>query len=207
MVSDITNAVSAIETHGGAGTWTTASGFSTPAQVISVITRGDVAWTTATGFATPANVTSAISAIETYGGASPWTTATTVDLTGIALTTDVTAAVSTIQSTGGTGPWTTATGFATPANVTDSTSAILAAMPVEEGHGSQKWTITVEYQGVPIDGVDVELSTDFDKLNVIARGFTKASGIAVFYLDPGKYYLWRQLAGYTFPQGLEVYII
>lgn len=99
---------------------------------------------------------------------------------------------------------TTQSGLATCTNVTDSTAAILAAIPVDGGSGTTKFEVTVESSGLPLDGVDVEISTDANKNNVIARGYTNTSGVATFWIDPGTYYMWRQLARYSFPQPIEV---
>ena len=114
--------VQAIITTGGAGPWTTATGFATPgdltglaleSSVQSILTTGGTGpWTTASGFATPADLnplaTSAeLAAMQTHGDAT-WSTATGFatpgDLTGLALE----ASVQNVLSTGGTGPWTTA---------------------------------------------------------------------------------------------------
>lgn len=57
---------------------------------------------------------------------------------------------------------------------------------------------------IPIDGVTVDISTDIAGTNVIWSGETDTFGVArddfgrLPRLDPGTYYFWRQLAGYTF---------
>lgn len=56
----------------------------------------------------------------------------------------------------------------------------------------------------PIEGVEVDISTDIAGNNVTWAGDTDTFGVArddagnLPRLDPGTYYLWRQRAGYTF---------
>ena len=66
------------------------------------------------------------------------------------------------------------------------------------GGGSTTTPITINDGVNPLDGVDVWASTDSAGNNVVARGYTNASGIITFYLDPGTYYIFKTLAGYTF---------
>lgn len=67
------------------------------------------------------------------------------------------------------------------------------------GPGSIPWQITVnDNSGNPIDGVNVWITTDLAGANVIFNGFTDALGKVTPMLDPGNYYAWKQLAGYTF---------
>ncbi len=61
--------------------------------------------------------------------------------------------------------------------------------------------------GAPIDGVDVWVTSDAAGNNLVAGTLTSDDfGLTTFYLDAGIFYLWRQLAGYTFtnPQTLTV---
>lgn len=52
---------------------------------------------------------------------------------------------------------------------------------------------------VAIPGVDVWISTDASGATVVAGTLVSdAGGLTTFYLDPGTYYTWRQLSGYTF---------
>lgn len=74
----------------------------------------------------------------------------------------------------------------------------LVTTSISLGSGASTWPITVNDGVNPIDGVDVWISTDIAGTNVIARGYTNALGIITFYLDPGTYYAWKSLAGYTF---------
>ncbi len=66
------------------------------------------------------------------------------------------------------------------------------------GGGSISWPITITVGGAPKDGVDVWVSTDSAGTNVVARGYTNASGVVTFMLDAGDYYCWKQLADVTF---------
>lgn len=70
------------------------------------------------------------------------------------------------------------------------------------------YTMTDVGTGLPIDGVQVWVSTDLAGVNVIVNGYTDAFGNVTFWLDPGSYYFWRQRAGYNFaPQpDLEVVV-
>lgn len=67
------------------------------------------------------------------------------------------------------------------------------------GPGGIATTITVNVGGVPADGVEVWASTDIAGANVIAGTLiTDAFGHAVFMLDAGTYYLWKQKAAINF---------
>ena len=59
----------------------------------------------------------------------------------------------------------------------------------------------------PIDGVDVWITTDEAGANVIARDHTNGFGQVVFMLDAGDYYVWKQLAGYTFTNPEELTVL
>lgn len=64
--------------------------------------------------------------------------------------------------------------------------------------GSTSKTQTVTDGVNPLDGVNVWVSTDIGGSNIVAQGYTDALGQVTFMLDPGTYYFWKQLAGYTF---------
>ena len=67
------------------------------------------------------------------------------------------------------------------------------------GTGAISTTITCQVGGVPLDGVEVWITTDEDGENVIAGTLvTDANGQVTFMLDAGTVYVWRQLAGYNF---------
>lgn len=108
-----------LQSHGDS-TWATAVGFATPGDLSALQTHGDGAWATAVGFATPGDVSAAQVAIIAAGAA--WVTAT-----GFATPADLTA----LQSHGD-GTWATATGFATPTDVTNAQVAIIAEIDANE---------------------------------------------------------------------------
>ena len=66
------------------------------------------------------------------------------------------------------------------------------------------YTVTDSLTGDPIEGVDIDISTDLAGTNVIWCGATDTFGVArdandnLPRLDPGTYYFWRQRAGYIF---------
>ena len=66
------------------------------------------------------------------------------------------------------------------------------------------YTVTDSGTGLPIDGVDVDISTDLAGSNVVWCGVTDAFGVArdeggnLPRLDPGTYYFWRNKSGYIF---------
>jgi hypothetical protein len=65
------------------------------------------------------------------------------------------------------------------------------------------YTVTSSTTGLPVEGVDVWVSTDVAGSNIIWRGTTNAFGIArdiynhLPALDPGTYAFWNQKPGYT----------
>lgn len=75
------------------------------------------------------------------------------------------------------------------------------------GSGAIEYTVTITDGTDPLDGVECWITTDSAGTNVIAGTVsTNASGEAVFMLDAGTYYLWKQLSGYEFtnPETLTV---
>lgn len=68
------------------------------------------------------------------------------------------------------------------------------------GLGACTWvyTLTDSVTALPIEGAEVWVTTDVAGLNVVAHGYTNASGIVTFYLDAGTNYFWRQHGNYTF---------
>lgn len=68
------------------------------------------------------------------------------------------------------------------------------------GSGALTYTVTVnDGSGNHIDGAEVWITTDADGDDVIAGTITTdASGIAVFTLDAGTYFLWKQKSGMNF---------
>jgi hypothetical protein len=72
------------------------------------------------------------------------------------------------------------------------------------GTGTGTYTDTVTDGVDPLDNVLVQLSTDSAGANMAYRAYTDASGVFTMQPDPGTYYVWLELAGYTFTQGAEV---
>ena len=67
------------------------------------------------------------------------------------------------------------------------------------GPGSRIYTENVTSDGVPVQDVDVWVTTDQEGTNTIAGTIkTDVDGNAVFTLDPGTYYVWAQKDGYCF---------
>lgn len=66
------------------------------------------------------------------------------------------------------------------------------------------YTVTDAGTGLPIEGVDIDITTDVAGTNIIWCGTTDAFGVArdaygnLPCLDAGTYYFWRQLGGYVF---------
>lgn len=66
------------------------------------------------------------------------------------------------------------------------------------------YTITDSVTALPIEGVEVWISTDSPAVNIVWKGDTDAFGVArdvngnLPALDAGTYYFWRQKAGYIF---------
>ena len=82
----------------------------------------------------------------------------------------------------------------------DTGTTIPALINSDSGAGTiqHTYTVTDSSDGMPIDGVEVWVSTDAAGVNVIASGYTNSSGIVIFMLDAGTYYFWRKLSGYNF---------
>lgn len=77
-------------------------------------------------------------------------------------------------------------------NVAVSTRTTLGA-----GATRRPYTLTDD-DGSPIADADVWVTTDVSGNNVIANGRTNSSGVVVFWLDAGTYYIWRQKDGWNF---------
>jgi hypothetical protein len=66
------------------------------------------------------------------------------------------------------------------------------------------YTVTDSFTLLPIEGVEVWVSTDLAGVNIVWAGVTNAFGVAqdvlgaLAWLDPGTYYFWRQKTGYAF---------
>lgn len=70
--------------------------------------------------------------------------------------------------------------------------------PGISGTGTLLFTWTEQTSGaVPIPEAQIEFSTDPNRVNIVAAGFTDNFGLLQVLLDPGTYYVWRSKAGYT----------
>jgi len=156
--------------------------------------RGDAAWITATGFSThsAADVADAVweEAIADHSG-TVGSTAEALDAAG---------------------------GGSTPAAIADavwdevlaghlvagSTGAALSAASGGSSPGAVEFTYTVTNSVTtnPVDGCEVWFTTDLAGNNVVWVGLSDTFGVARDVngnkplLDPGTYYVWKQLAGY-----------
>ena len=70
--------------------------------------------------------------------------------------------------------------------------------PLGSGANTFVYTVTDANTGLPVDEVQVIVTTDIAGANVIATAYTDAFGNVTFYLDSGTYYLWRVKSDYTF---------
>jgi hypothetical protein len=128
---------------------------------------------------------------------------------------DVVANVSTILGNYArrTGDYATAASVsAIPTNPLLANSALLPATVIAAkadialtlGAGSKAYTPNkvTDPLGNPLDGVDTWVGTSAtdSSIGVMARASTISTGFVStpFMLDPGTYYVWRQLGGYTF---------
>ena len=74
------------------------------------------------------------------------------------------------------------------------------------GSGTGTYTDTVTDGADPLDNVLVQLSTDAAGTNMVYRAYTAANGAFTLHPDPGTYYVWLELAGYSFTQGAQVVV-
>lgn len=74
------------------------------------------------------------------------------------------------------------------------------------GTGTGTYTDTVTDGVDPLDNVLVQLSTDAAGANMVYRAYTGADGAFTLRPDPGTYYVWFELAGYSFTQGAQVVV-
>jgi hypothetical protein len=110
-----------------------------------------------------------------------------MDTTGVNLNASVMSDLRSAIAVGGTG--------LSPSDISDIASAIIAGLA---GGGAQQCVFEVYDNGNALDGVDVWITTDILGTDIVARGYTNALGKVTFYLDPGTYYVWKSLSGYTF---------
>lgn len=74
----------------------------------------------------------------------------------------------------------------------------IATSTLQGGAVTWVYNLTDSATGDPIPNADVWATTDAGGDTVVARGVTDAFGNVTFYLDAGTYYIWRELAGWTF---------
>ena len=86
-------------------------------------------------------------------------------------------------------------------DVATSTRLATSAYAPATGSGSSTYVVTIlQPDGLTaIEGCAVWISTDSAGATVVAGTlYTSAAGVATFTIDPGAYYLWRQLGGWNF---------
>ena len=86
-------------------------------------------------------------------------------------------------------------------DVATSTRLASSAYAPATGSGSSTYVVTIRQQDglTAIEGCAVWISTDSAGATVVAGTlYTSAAGVATFTIDPGAYYLWRQLGGWNF---------
>jgi hypothetical protein len=74
------------------------------------------------------------------------------------------------------------------------------------GSGTGHYSDTITDGASPLDGVRVQLSTDPAGAHRVYETWTDALGTFTLRPDPGTYYRFLDLAGYTFAQGVPVEI-
>ena len=86
-------------------------------------------------------------------------------------------------------------------DVATSTRLASSAYAPATGSGSSTYVVTIRQPDglTAIEGCAVWISTDSAGATVVAGTlYTSAAGVATFTIDPGAYYLWRQLGGWNF---------
>jgi len=86
-------------------------------------------------------------------------------------------------------------------DVATSTRLATSAYAPSTGSGSSTYIVTIRQPDglTAIEGCAVWISTDSAGATVVAGTlYTSAAGVATFTIDPGAYYLWRQLGGWNF---------
>jgi len=86
-------------------------------------------------------------------------------------------------------------------DVATSTRLATSAYAPSTGSGSSTYVVTIRQPDglTAIEGCAVWISTDSAGATVVAGTlYTSAAGVATFTIDPGAYYLWRQLSGWNF---------
>jgi len=88
----------------------------------------------------------------------------------------------------------------------DLAEAAIDPSGIGVGTGTGTYTDTVTDGVNPLDGVRVQLSTDALGSNITYESFTDALGVFTMRPDPGVYYRWIDLAGYSGVQGVQVVV-
>ena len=103
--------------------------------------------------------------------------------------------------------WYRYTAIPTEANTPGPVSVVVTGAVRNRATSSHRqftYPVTDSVSGLPLPGVRVSFSTDISGVNIVWTGITDAFGVArddagkLPRLDPGTYYVWRILAGYTF---------
>ena len=121
-------------------------------------------------------------------------------LIGVGIPTSLSASdMSDIRSAIAAGPAATITA----SDISNIASAVYAMF---FGDGAVEVTLTSKDGADLLEGVDVWVTTDLAGTDIVARGYSNTLGILTVYLDPGTYYVWKQLSGYTFtnPEAITV---
>lgn len=168
--SDVTNSANALAAYGDIH-WVTATGFATPsnvttststitAAITALQTHGDTTWSTAdlSGLPTAAENADEVRTELAVELARIDVAVSTRLATGSYTSPPSAATISTqvasdLQTAHGAGSWTTATGFATPANVTTSTSTITTALSTLQTHGDTTWATATGFS--TLDAADI----------------------------------------------------
>ena len=82
--------------------------------------------------------------------------------------------------------------------------ALIGSVPSGSGTGTGYYSDTIDDGASPLDGVRVQLYTAQDRVGLAYEAFTDALGVFEMWPDPGTYYRWLDLAGYSFTQDVEV---
>jgi len=107
--------------------------------------------------------------------------------------------------------------------VPDAAGVVETAIDALETHGDDTWAATGGVAGsgalstriycqtdggVPIDGVEVWITSDEAGTNVVAGTLSSdATGLAgPFMLDAGTWFVWKQLSGYNFTNPIEIVV-
>jgi uncharacterized phiE125 gp8 family phage protein len=90
--------------------------------------------------------------------------------------------------------------------------AVAADVTTLLGYASGSGTIAISVSvtdvvtGFPLDAVQVTVSTDPARANLVAFDTTDTLGSAIVYLDPGTYYFWPWRSGYAFTSPTTVVV-